>query len=498
MLSPRNCRALGIISLSFFAGCQQANKFQPPPPPAVTVATPVERAVADTIEFVGTTQPTQIVDLRARVNGYLEKIFFEDGSMVKAGDQLFLIEQAPYQATLDAAQAALQKSIASLALAQSQYRRMEPLRRNSVVTQEELDVQAAQVETSKADVAAAQAAVHQAELNLGYTKIVAPISGRIGRHMVDIGNLVQAEQTPLATIQAIDPIYAYFDVSENDLLRFMAMLRNNELPDPDKNPPTLHLGLANEQGFPHEGKLDFRELGVDTETGTSKRRGIFPNPDWQLIPGMFVRIQASVGEPKPRLLVEDRAVGTDARGDFLLVVNDKNVVEYKPVQLGIHVGELRVVENGIKPTDRVVINGLQRARPGAPVNPELAKEGMAGAAAPGSPMASSSAAAGVAPAKSDGESAPGKTAAPGPNAAATDATPNEAAAKGDAESTAKANSEAQPRPAENTSAKETVAAAAPSVSGSAANSSPPPAENEAPAPNTTSPTQPPPTSGQSK
>lgn len=499
MSSPRICRALGIIALSILAGCHQANKFQPPPPPPVTVATPVERSVADTIEFVGTTQPTQIVDLRARVNGYLEKIFFEDGSMVKAGDQLFLIEQAPYQATLDAAQAALQKSIASLALAQSQYRRMEPLRRNSVVTQDELDVQAAQVETSKADVAAAQAAVHQAELNLGYTKILAPISGRIGRHMVDVGNLVQAEKTPLATIQAIDPIYVYFDVSENDLLRFMAMLRNNELPDPDKNPPVLHVGLANEEGFPHQGKLDFRELGVDTETGTAKRRGIFPNPDWQLVPGMFVRVQASVGAPKPRLLVEDRAVGTDARGDFLLVVNDKNVVEYKPVKLGIHVGEMRVVENGIKPTDRVVVNGLQRARPGAPVNPELAKtEGMAGAAVPSSPPANASAAADVAPTKSDEKSVKDGTGTPSASPPAAKATPSVAAPTSGAESTTKADNESQPRSTEDTSAKETVAAATPSVSSSAAASLSPPAKDEPPAPNTASPTQPPPTSGQSK
>lgn len=474
MFSSRICRALAMFVLVLLASCRQANKFQPPPPPPVTVATPVERSVADTIEFVGTTQPTQIVDLRARVNGYLEKIYFEDGSMVKAGDQLFLIEQAPYQATLDAAQAALQRSIASLALAQSQYRRMEPLRRNSVVTQEELDVQAAQVETSKADVAAAQAAVHQAELNLGYTKIVAPISGRIGRHMVDIGNLIQAEQTPLATIQAIDPIYAYFDVSENDLLRFMAMLRNNELPDPDKNPPTLHLGLANEQGFPHAGKLDFRELGVDTQTGTSRRRGIFPNPDWQLIPGMFVRIQASVGEPKPRLLVEDRAVGTDARGEFLLAVNDKNVVEYKPVQLGIHVGDMRVVENGIKPADRIVINGLQRARPGAPVTPELAKMETVAAATPTAKQGGGAPAA----ASSENKQADGQPAEP---AAKSESTEQKDSASAGAEAPA----------------KEAVAAA-PAATAPQSNPSAPPANGAPPVTNAAAPTQPPPAGDQSK
>jgi RND family efflux transporter MFP subunit len=359
--------------IALVVGCRKPNEFVPPPPPIVTVAHPVERPVSDSIEFVGTTQATQTVDLRARVNGYLEKILFEDGSIVKAGDELFIIEQAPYQVALDAAKAAEQKGTASLALAQSQYRRMEPLLKDSVVTKDEIEVQAAQVESSKADVAAAEAAVRKAELDLGYTKITAPITGRIGRHLVDIGNLVREEQTQLAVIQAIDPIYVYFDVSENDLLRFMAMLRNHELPDPDKNPPVLHLGLADEPGFPHEGHLDFRELNLNTETGTALRRGIFPNPGSQLIPGMFVRLQASIGAPKPRLLIEERAIATDQRGDYLLVVDDKNVVEYRPVQLGIHVDQMRVIESGINLDDWVIVNGLQRARPGAQVTPEQAK-----------------------------------------------------------------------------------------------------------------------------
>ena len=152
----------------------------------------------------------------------------------------------------------------------------------------------------------------------------------------------------------------------------MKMLRNKELPDPDKNPPVLHLGLANEQGFPHEGHLDFRDLNVNPETGTALRRGIFPNPGHQLIPGMFVRIQATVGKPKPRLFVEEEAIGSDQRGDYLLVVNDKNKVDYRPVELGIRSGTLREIESGVKATDWVVVNGLQRARPGAEVKPEQA------------------------------------------------------------------------------------------------------------------------------
>ncbi|MGD9636858.1 MAG: efflux RND transporter periplasmic adaptor subunit [Pirellulales bacterium] len=364
------------------AGCGGKNQFVAPPPPQVTVALPVERPVSDSIEFIGHTEATATVDLRARVNGYLEKINFEDGATVQKGDLLFVIQQEPYQIALEAAKAELERAQATLALAQSEYRRIEPLVSQQAVTQAELDAQAAQVKTSLAGVALAESAVRRAELDLGYTEIRAPITGHIGRHLVDVGNLVQTETTPLAIIQSIDPIYAYFDLSELDLLRFMEMLRKHELPDPATNPPTLYLALANEEGFPHEGRLDFRELGVDPGTGTTMRRGIFPNPDSMLIPGLTVRIHAAVGSPVPKLLVEERAISTDQRGDFVLVVNDKNVVEYRPVKLGIADGPLRVVEEGIGPTDRVIVNGIQRARPGVTVNPQQATEATAQDQAP--------------------------------------------------------------------------------------------------------------------
>src|SRR5436853_589421 len=205
-------RNICLIILALFVGCRQPNQLVVPPPPQVTVAQPIERPINDTIEFVGTTQATQSVELRSQVKGYLERILFEDGSNVKVGDLLFVIDQAPYKLALDAAKAALQKASANQALAESQYRRMAPLVKNGVVTQEELDVQAAQVATSKADVAAAQTAVGTADLNLSYTQIRSPINGRIGLHMVDIGNLVQPQETLLAIIQTIDPIYAQFDL----------------------------------------------------------------------------------------------------------------------------------------------------------------------------------------------------------------------------------------------------------------------------------------------
>jgi len=365
----RCCACTFILALAAI-GCERENKFVPPPPPKVSVAKPAVGEIADSIEFIGNTRPTATVDLRARVNGYLEKILFEDGATVKEGDVLFSIEQAPFQIALDIAKAELERADADLLLQQTEYRRIEPLVAQQAITQAELDQQRAKLTTAQANILAAQAAVRRAELDLNYTQIRAPIGGRIGRHLVDRGNLVQAEQTLLATIESLDPIHAYFSLSENDLLRFMEMMRAHEIPDPTKNPAVLFLQLANEQGFPHRGHLDFRELGVDASTGTALRRGLFPNPNNELLPGMFVRIRAPIGQPKPRLLVEKRAIGTDQRGNFLLIVNDKNVVEYRLVKLGLSTDGMRVVDEGVKPKEWIVVNGLQRARPGATVEPE--------------------------------------------------------------------------------------------------------------------------------
>ncbi|MGC3971804.1 MAG: efflux RND transporter periplasmic adaptor subunit [Pirellulales bacterium] len=362
--------AVGAAILIGVGGCRPQNQFQPPPPPKITVAKPLRQDVIDTIDFTGTTRPIATVELRARVEGYLERIAFTDGATVKAGDLLFVIEKAPFQAAVNVAKANVQKAEAALQLADATLARTQQLVTNNAASQQQLDVDAANRATAAAELAATQAALTQADLNLGYTEIRAPIGGRIGRHLIDVGNLVHAEQSLLGVIESIAPIYAYFNVSERDLLRFMDMMRQHKLPDPTKEPPTLYLGLANEQGFPHEGHLDFRELGVDAGTGTILRRAVYDNADQTLIPGLFVRIRAGVGRPQAKLLVDRAAVGTDQRGDFVLVVNEKNIVEYRTVRLGIAVGDLQVIEDGVGADDRVVLNGLQRARPGSPVAPE--------------------------------------------------------------------------------------------------------------------------------
>lgn len=366
-------RALLRVALfACYAGCAPKNQFVAPPPPEVTVAKPIEREVADALTFTGWTQATAAVDLRTRVNGYLEKVFFDDGAMVEKDQLLFVLEQAPFKTALAAADAELLKARAALQLAESEYNRTVPLVERQAKTQADLDVASAELATAQANVTAAEAAVQKAKLDLSYTEIRSPIKGRIGRHLVDVGNLVQSEQTSLANVESYDPIYAYFSVGESDLLRYVGLTveSGGSLTSMEKDPPKLFLGLANEEGFPREGRFDFSERSIDTKTGTALQRGVFANKEWTLVPGLFVRIKAPVGSSRPRLLVEERAVGADQRGDYLLVVNDKNIVEYRPVKLGMTNEGMRVVESGVGPNDWIVVNGLQRARPGAPVNPK--------------------------------------------------------------------------------------------------------------------------------
>jgi RND family efflux transporter MFP subunit len=381
----RSGRKLALVAATTvgWLGCAKPNQFQAPPPPEVTVATPVEREVAEALEFTGWTEATDSVDLRSRVNGYLEQVPFEDGAMVEKGQLLFVIEQEPFEAALAASEAEVAKAEAALQLEQSEYNRIVPLVQRGASTEADLDVAAAELATAKANVAAAEAALRQAQLNLSYTEIRSPVKGRIGRRLVDPGNIVQAEQTLLGRVESYSPIYVYFSISESDLLKYVSLTVDNggSLETIEADPPKLYLGLSNEEGYPREGRFDFSERTLDRQTGTAMLRGVFENDQWTLIPGLFVRIKAPVGSARPRMLVQERAVGVDQRGEYLLVVDGENKIERRPVKLGMVVDGMRIVDDGLEMKDRVVVNGLQRAREGAVVVPKLDGEPAAAATA---------------------------------------------------------------------------------------------------------------------
>lgn len=367
------------------AGCDRGeNKFAAPPPPTVTVAQPVKRTVTAYQVFTGNTQAQFSVDIMARVEGQLRSVNFEVGSRVKKGQLLFVIEPEPYQAKVDIAIANLAVAKAQLKLAQATLVRKENAFKDRAVSEVDVIQAKAQEAEAIAQVQAAKAQVERARIDYGYTHIHAPISGRVSRNLVDVGNLVGAGQTTkLTSIVMDDPIYAYFTAAEADAMAYRDNQRDKEVPLNDKGYPLANLGTTNESQFPHKGYLDWIDNKVDPGTGTIQVRGVFPNSDGVLLPGLFVRLQVPVGVIKDAILTEDRALGRDQRGTYLLVVDKDDLVQYRPVTTGPTQpdGKL-VILKGITMDDRVVINGLQRVRPGAkctPMTEEQAKQAQAAA-----------------------------------------------------------------------------------------------------------------------
>jgi RND family efflux transporter MFP subunit len=350
--------------------CGERNVYAPPPPPQVTIGQPVRQTVTDYLEFTGNTQAINTVQLRARVQGFLEKVFFQDGDRVKKCQLLFLLQQNTYQAQLHQAEAQVLQQKASLDYAGRQVARYTKLVGQKAAAQSDLDNWRFQRDSSQAGVMAAEAARDLAKLNLGYTTVTAPFDGRIDRRLVDPGNLVGAgEFTALAQVNQIDPIYVYFTINEADLLRVMGKTGRSPL-ESEKIKVPLSLGLANEAGYPHEGYLDFAAISLTPTTGTLQMRGIFPNPEFKIVPGLFARVRGQVvGKEKTALLVPEMALGYDQQGSYVLVVDAKNVVQRRTVKLGIQVGERRVILEGLTGDEWIITNGLLRAFPGKPVTP---------------------------------------------------------------------------------------------------------------------------------
>jgi len=361
------------VALIALAGCEQ-NTYVPPPLPKVDVAVPVQRAITHYLEATGNTAPIKSVDLVARVQGFLQSIQYQDGAFVKEGTTLFTIEPETYRLKLDQARAAEAGAGASLKQAQLDFQRQSDLVARQAVSQATLDSSTATRDNAQANLQQAQANTRIAEVNYGYTKVVAPFDGVVSAHLVSIGELVGvASPTQLATIVALDPIYVNFTVNEQDVLRIRAEARRKGLTAADLKQTPVEISLQTETGFPHAGKLDYVAPTVNQSTGTLAVRGIIPNADRVLLPGLFVRVRVPVDTQDNALLVPDTALGSDQSGRYLLVLTKENVVEQRKVTIGPTDNGLRVIDSGLKPDDRVVIAGLLRVIPGEKVDPQLQK-----------------------------------------------------------------------------------------------------------------------------
>lgn len=367
---------LGAMALMLASGCEEKNAYVAPPPPKVTVAAPVQQPVTDFLDFTGNTQAVHTVQLPARVEGYLVGLHFQDGADVKQGDLLFTIQPDQYRAQLQQAEAEVLTQKAALFHAETEFQRYSRLVQQKAAPQTEVDRWQFERDSARAALLNAQAEVELAKLNLGYTRVMAPFDGRMGRRLKDPGNLVGAGgDTILAEINQIDPIYVYFTINELDLLRVKRLQRETGGPDYRIAPVPAFVGLANEDGYPHEGRIDFAAITVDPSTGTLLLRAIVPNKDRLMVPGLFARVRVPIGRQANAILVPEVALGADQLGRYVLVVNDQNVVERRGVKVGSAEGTMRVIDEGLKGDERIIVNGLLRAIPGREVNPQVAEAG---------------------------------------------------------------------------------------------------------------------------
>jgi RND family efflux transporter MFP subunit len=349
-----------------------------PPPPTVTVAKPVVEEMKEWRDFTGQFEARESVEIRARVSGYLESVNFTDGQFVKKGDLLFVIEPRPYEIALDSAKAQLSQADAQLQLAQVQLDRTAQLRKNDYASQETYDERAAQVQSATASRDNAQAAVNQAQLNLDYTRVTAPVSGRVGRHEVSVGNLVMGgtggSSTLLTTIVSLDPIWLMFNVSEGDGMTYKRLVQKGEIESARDNDIQVEGQLMDETQWSLKGTIDFVDNQYDRSSGTIRVRAAFANPNLFITPGQFGRVRVPMSQLKPTMLVPDAAVVTDQSVKMLFTVTPDGTVAPKPVELGSVTDDgLRIIRSGITPDDQIIISGLLRARPGQKVTPEQGK-----------------------------------------------------------------------------------------------------------------------------
>ncbi len=385
-VTQATCGAAALIAMLLAGGCSKPGAPAGGPPGAapVSVAAAVQRTVGDSYEFTGRLEAPRWVEVRARIGGTIERVHFKDGARVAAGSPLFTIDPKPYEAELARAQSQLAAARSRAELATQDLTRATKLLEAKAVSRQEFDQLTSGAATSTADIRVAEAALRIAQLNLGYTKVTAPIAGQLSRAVLTEGNLV-TPQSVLTTLVSTQTVYAYFDGSEQIFLR----LRKGE-----PGLRTVHLGLADEAGFPHEGRIDFIDNQLNAQTGAIRMRAVFDNARGEFTPGLFARLQLAGGVPYAAVLTPERAIVTDQSKKLLFVIGEGNVAQPREVQLGMLIDGMRVITHGLKAGDLVVVDGLQRVRPGAPVTPlkvETDERGMPIAAstppAPGAPPA---------------------------------------------------------------------------------------------------------------
>ena len=370
--------AAAAVAALILSGCARNEAAEPKaaPLPQVSVAPVISRKVTEFDELTGRFEAVERVEIRPRVSGYISSVNFTEGSEVKKGDVLFVIDPRPYVAERDRAAAGLAQARSQLVLAKSERERATKLLAQHAISQEEFDTRTAGNEQAEANVEAAKAALDSAALNLEFTRVTAPISGRISRALVTSGNFVTNGQTPLTTLVSLDPIYVSFDGDEQEYLKYSKVVREAAVDKSRAAKSPVQVGLANESDFPHQGVMVFVDNALDPTTGTIRSRALLDNHERQFTPGLFARIKLLGSAQHDAVLVNDSAIGTDQTVRYVLVVDkSNNKLEYRPVQLGPVIDGLRVVQSGLSPGETIVVNGLQRVRPGAQIEPQRVSMG---------------------------------------------------------------------------------------------------------------------------
>ncbi|WP_417441216.1 efflux RND transporter periplasmic adaptor subunit [Idiomarina sp.] len=366
---------LGGIAALVLAACsnpEAAEETAAPAAPQVSVAQVVHERITEWDEFTGRLQAPQTVQLIPRVSGYIEEVHFDEGALVDKGDLLVQIDPKPFATEVARLKAELQSAQSAAIQAEKEYRRAEKLSSQRAISAELLDSRLARKQQTAATVASVEAALERAELDLSYTRITAPISGRVSYAQVTAGNFVSAGQSQITSLVSTEKMYAYFDVDEQSYLKYARLAETGKRADTrDSTSNPVYMALANDSNYQHVGRVDFVDNRIDSQTGTIRIRASFPNEDNNLLPGLFARIRLVGSDSYEGILIDEKAVGTDLNNKFVLVVNSNNELEYRAIELGEKVNGLRIVTEGLTPTDKIVVNGLQRVRANMQVDPQV-------------------------------------------------------------------------------------------------------------------------------